>query len=167
MACATYNPDLPVETKDQQAAWLFAWDSILLNDSCLQRSCALDCLPGNQVNDEGCKDCLKQAGCSTSLGCANCLGSGDITFDRAYGCTFGGLSAGEIVGIVLGTLAAVILLAISVIALLYVTNKLPVKWKLWIDTKVLRKKKKDERIYAEKEEQQFDSGKGSWGGGTR
>ena len=167
MACSQFNPDLPFETAPEKVEWLLSWEANLFNDLCLQRSCSTVCLPGNTVNSEGCKTCLNTAFCNNTLSCVQCLGDeSPITFEKTYGCTVdSGLPVGVIVGIVLGAVVGVLLLTVLIIYLLYITNKLPLKTRLWIDNWGKQEPKQSRQ---EKEDFYIISiGKpGEWGGNT-
>lgn len=109
MACASFDPELPVDTDTQQTAWLEAWQSNVLNDTCLQSSCGHTCISQDDYFSVGCQTCLAEANCSTSLACSNC--AGEYNFDRAYNCTVNfDLMAGEILAIALSTVVIAFLI---------------------------------------------------------
>jgi hypothetical protein len=165
MACSQYNPDLPHNTAEQQQNWLKAWEANLLNDPCLQRSCGHICLGGDDITSMACMACLEAADCPEPLACSECIDR-DQNYQSVFDCTFPpGLSTGELLGIILGTVFGSLLLIALIFFILYKTDKLPVRTRLWIDNIG----KKDHKI-SKKERKEFihDSkpDHGQWGGNT-
>jgi hypothetical protein len=134
MACASFNPNLPIDTPLDEAVWLRQFDSNILNSQCLQNSCGHACLPGNSLNSPGCTSCLQSAGCTQTLQCINCIGIDTDNFTQVYNCTVPPqLSPGIIVAIVIACILGLFLFIVLLFFILYKLKKLPVKTQLWID----------------------------------
>jgi len=140
MACSQFNPRLPltptvsITKADRQLAWLGAWEANLLNDACMQSSCGQVCLGGNEVISKTCKACLNSADCQRTLSCLNCIDENQ-SFSHVYNCTVApGLSTGELVGIIVGSIVGVVLLIVLIMLILYKTDRLPIKTRLWVDS---------------------------------
>lgn len=86
MACASFDPDLPVSNDVEKAAWLTKWKALALNDLCLQSACGHTCIGNDELVSESCRTCLETAQCSEMLTCTNCIGD-VLTFDYTYDCT--------------------------------------------------------------------------------
>ncbi len=93
MACQAYDP----ESTLTGGPWIQLWIARVLNDSCLQASCAHVCANSRLTFEEPCIDCLKVAKCAQAAGCLEQVGTED-DFDRAAQAVQRPYNAGEIVG---------------------------------------------------------------------
>jgi len=136
MSCLIFAPFLnDVTTPAEQTVWLQQWTSNVLNGSCLNSSCGPVCLKPNALMSSACQTCLKNAGCVSTLQCLNCVGNNLNDFNTVFDCTF--LPAWpwwQIFVVVLGTLFGLLLLFVLIVIVLYETNRLSMRNRLWVDS---------------------------------
>ena len=110
-ACANLNPLLPTDNDAQKEIWSNRMWVNLVKDECLSL-CAQRCsfLP----LDDGCRACLSELACPGD--CDECLlAAENPNYDQVSPCVVdSGLSVGAIVGIVIGSVALCVVIAIAV-----------------------------------------------------
>lgn len=145
MSCGIFDP---VQDPSNQAAWLASWEANVLNGLCLNFSCAAVCTQPDALDSSVCRNCLQNAGCTSTLNCLNCVGD-TKNFDEVYNCTISGIwPIWEILVVTFSAIIGFILIVVLLIYVLYVTKHLSLTSRLWIDKNI---KKNGDYISPEEE----------------